>query len=269
MAKRTDDAALVSTNSTQALAPMPPGLPFGPEEWQIMTAEERTQAIAFFREEQRETTEGLDITFPRIPYPTSGASFFEVPSPTGEAQAVKTLEGIVVYKQMKRAYWPLEDAVGKNPPLCSSLDAVVPVESEGRQAITCAACQYSKFGTGKESRGQACKQRLDTFLLLGTDEIPTLLSLPPSALKAFSAYAVQLRKINSALLAVTTILGLTEAQSQGGIAYKALTLKIGRNLTFVEMEKARAIREAFEHQMARRGIAVDEAAGHEDADAAE
>lgn len=251
--------ALANPNGAALSATVPPGLPFEQAEWEALSPQERTEALAFFREEQRETTDGLDITFPRVPYPTSGASFWEVPTATGEPESRKTLEGVVVFKKNSRAWWPLDAAVGNNPPDCSSLDGITPVPSETQQATSCGICSHAKFGSGKDGHGQACKQRLQCFVLLGDEEIPTLISLPPSALKAFSQYAVQLRKMNSALLATTTVFGLTEATSQGGIKYKALTLKTGRLVSFTEMKKARAIRDVFEAQMSRRGVATEEA----------
>jgi hypothetical protein len=254
-------SVIATTSQDQALATVPRGLEemFSAEEWALMPPEERAAAVAFFREEQRETTDGLDITFPRVPYPTSGSSFWEVPTASGEPEARKTLEGIVVYKQPTRAYWPLDAEVSKkNPPTCSSPDGITPLEGEGKQAKTCGICPHARFGTGRDGHGQACKARLQTFVLMGDEEIPTLVSLPPSALKTFSDYAVQLRKANSALLAVTTVFGLTDERSNAGISYKALTLKIGRKLTYAEMVRARKIRELFEAQMAKRGLQVDD-----------
>jgi hypothetical protein len=251
--------ALAPTAAPSALAVVPPGLPFTPEEWGTMTDAEKAGAIAFFREEQAQTTEGLDITFPRVKYPTAGSSFWEVPTPTGDADAVKELEGVVVYKQPVRAYWPLDQEPGKNPPLCSSLDGIVPVEGPGKQAATCGHCPHAQWGTGKDGRGQACKARLNVFLLREGQDIPMLLSLPPTAIRTFSQYAVQLRQARSALVAVTTVFGLTKATSSGGVDYKALTLKIGRKLSYAEMRQAAAIREVFEAQMAKRGIRIEEA----------
>ena len=78
-----------------ALATIPHGLPFSEDEWTALSPTEQEEAIAFFREETAATTEGVPITFSRVKYPTSGASFWEVPSVTGEAEAVKEVEGVV------------------------------------------------------------------------------------------------------------------------------------------------------------------------------
>ena len=252
-------AKKVETLATSDVLPGELAAYFNQEEWAALPTADRVSAIEFLLDEMKTTTEGLEINFPRVKYPTAGASFWEVPTATGDDEAIKELEGCVVFKQPVRAYWPLTQEPGKNPPTCSSLDAITPVDGEGRQAKICAACPHAQWGSGKDGRGQACKKRLNTFLLRDGQDVPTLLSLPPSALRTFGDYAIQLRQSRSALVAVTTVFGLTKATSGGGVEYKALTLKIGRKLRFAEMQQAASIRAMFENQMAKRGIKVDEA----------
>lgn len=235
------------------------------EEWDTMPANDRIECYRFFQEEMAETTSNLKITFPRIKYPTSGTGVFECPSPTGEPDYRPTLTGVVIAKQPVRAYWPINEPIANNPPKCSSPDGIRPTaDSEDQQAAYCDECPQSKFGTGKEGQGQACKQRLNVFMLLdraGIDleEIPTLLSVPPSQLKTFNNFAVQLRKVGSPLLAQCTVFSLVNATSKNGTAYKGLALKLGRKLTYAEMKQARSVSDAFEEQMVKRGFAVDDA----------
>lgn len=251
-----------------ALATMSHGLPFSEEEWGGMSPADQESAVVFFREETAATTEGLQVTFPRAKFPTSGSSFWEIPSVTGEPEAVKEIEGVVVFKQNTRAWWAGADGetsfeITNTAPTCSSLDGVTPVESPTRQAMACAGCPRAAWGTGKEGRGQACKSRLNVFILRPGDEIPTLISLPPTAIKPFGAYAVGLRQKKSALIAVQTLFGLQKAKSSGGTDYTGIKLQMGKPLTFTEMKAARSISDAFESAMAQRGIQVDEAAGEE------
>lgn len=124
-------------------------------------------------------------------------------------------------------------------------------------------CPQAVFGTGKEGQGQACKARLNVFMLMdnkGTlDEIPTLLSVPPSQLKGFSDYAVQVAKAKSSLLGQCTVFSLVDARNKLGTAYKALAIKFGRKLTYPEMKKARELSTVFMDNMVRRGFVVEEA----------
>jgi hypothetical protein len=251
-----------------ALATLPNGLPFEEAEWAAMSETEKQDALAFFREETAATTEGLQVTFPRVKFPTSGSSFFELPSITGEPEAVREIEGTIVFKQNVRAWWMGEDGetsftVTNSPPACASFDGVKPNAGEHRQAENCAGCPRAQWDTGKEGHGQACKARLNVFILRPDEEIPTLISIPPTALKLFSKYAVGLRQKKSALIATTTVFGLQDQTSSGGTAYKGLTLRMGKPLTFADMKAARAVSDAFASAMTQRGIQVDEAAGEE------
>lgn len=261
-------AALVPVASTEAALALPKGLEgaFTPEEWAGMSADDRASALTLWKEESQETTRGVVVTFPRIKYPTSGSSFWEIPTADGEPQAERTIEGIVVFKQPVRAYWPLGAEVSNNPPTCASRDGVVPDDMPGKQAKACAACPHAQWGSGKDGRGQACKARLNTFLLMEGQQIPYLVSLPPTALRTFGDFAVALRQRNVPLIGVTTVFSLTDEKSGGGIAYKGVALKIGRPLPFRETLAAKTMRDTFQEQMARRGITVDEA--HEDEAAA-
>lgn len=230
------------------------------EDWDAMPESERRAAVAFFREEQQETLANLEVSFPRIKFPTSGSAFWEVPTATGDPIVTKEVEGVVIAHQPVRAYWPVGAAVANNPPVCSSPDGVTPVEGPGRQARACLECPHAQFGTGKEGVGQACKNRINAYFLMddkttGLDEIPSFISVPPSQIRAFAAYAVQVRK-DSAFIATTTIFGLTDATSSAGIKFKALTLRKCRKLAYKEMVKSRKIADAFLEQMLKRGYAV-------------
>jgi hypothetical protein len=227
------------------------------DDWDAMPYDERVAAIEFFRAEMETTTEGLSITFPRIKYPTSGAGVFEIPG-AQSPEYVPTITAVVVHKQVVRAYWPVGDPIANNPPTCSSPDGITPLNGPGKQAEQCVSCKHAQFGSGKDDSGQACKQRVNTFLLRDQrgllEEIPTLLSFPPTAIKPLGEFTVQVRKANLTLLSQCTEIGLTDARNKAGIAYKGVTLKLGRKLSYEEMRSARAIATAFASQMQQRGF---------------
>lgn len=236
------------------------------EDWDAMPPEERQPALEFFLAEMQNTTEGLDITFPRIKYPTSGSGVFEIPG-AREPEYAPKIVAVVVHKQVVRAYWPVGDPIANNPPKCSSPDGITPVPGPDQQAKTCAECPQAQFGSGKEGadgqpgKGQACKQRINTFLLRDQDgsleDIPTLLSFPPTAIKPFSDFAVQLRKANLSLLSQRIVIGLQDARNSSGTAYKSVALSLGKKLTYQEMVNARKVADAFRGQMEKRGVVVD------------
>jgi hypothetical protein len=230
-------------------------------DWDAMPIDERVGAIDFFRTEMETTTEGLSITFPRIKYPTSGSGVFESPTATERPEYLPTIEGAIIHKQLVRAFWPVGDPIANNPPKCSSPDGETPLPGPDKQAEHCSTCQWAQFGTGKEQSGQACKQRINVFLLRDAngvlEEIPTLLSVPPSQLKAFSDFAVQVRKAKSTLLSQCTKFSLVDASSRSGVKYKGLALQLGRKLTYPEMVAARTLATSFRDQMEKRGFVAE------------
>ena len=239
------------------------------EDWGAMPIEERVAAIEFFRAEMETTTEGLSITFPRIKYPTSGSGVFESPTAGERPDYLPTISGAIVHKQLVRAWWPIGDPLANNPPKCSSPDGETPMPGPDKQSEHCSTCQHAQFGTGKEGSGQACKQRINVFLLRDVngvlEEIPTLLSVPPSQLKVFSDFAVQIRKAKSTFLSQCTKFSLVDATNRTGVKYKGLQLQADRKLSYPEMQAARTLATTFREQMEKRGFVAEaeaEETGH-------
>jgi hypothetical protein len=249
---------------------------FSDADWTTMAVSDRMEAIAFMQAEQSATTDGLEITFPKIKYPTAQAGVWVVPDASGTPQYRPIIAGVVLFKQPVRAYWPIDKPLSNDPPMCSSPDSHKPDTpgpidpDKGRQANNCAECMRSAFGTGKEGQGQACKARINCFTLMDTnghdprqplalEEIPTLVSVPPSQLRAFSEYAVQVRKSTSgSLLAHTTMFGLKADKNKQGTEFKALVLSTGKKLTYEQMQACRKISDSFEDQFRRRGFVPDD-----------
>jgi hypothetical protein len=163
----------------------------------------------------------------------------------------------------------LNQPIANNPPECFSDDSIKPnPSSPKKQSEFCDRCPNAQFGSGKpgadgaEGRGQACKQRINVFFLRDVggalEDIPTLLSIPPSQLKPFGDFAVQIRKQNLSFLTQCTSFGLKDTKSRDGTAYKALDLKTARKLTYPEMVSARRIASAFSEQMESRGLVPED-----------
>lgn len=262
--------AVIPTQDT-ALAVLPKGLDgaFSAEEWAAMTLAEKSEAMLFFAEEDAATTDGLQVAFPRWKFPTSGATRFVMDIEGDDPPEEKELRGIVVAKIPGRAYYEGKQITKGKPPLCASQDGVKPdiipsPAPAANGATTCAACPLGQWGSGTDekgnpSRGQACKFRIRAFFIRDGLPIPEYISLPPTAAKPFSQYAIQLRQLRTPLIAVETVFGLTKATNSGGTEYQALTLKVGRKLTFAEARAARDMATTFEQHMKRAGIPVDDA----------
>ena len=241
---------------------VPANLPFNQDDWDAMPVDERLAALQFFRAEAQASTKGLAIDFPRIGYPTSGMKFWQITTPQGEVKPEKSLKGVVIFHLPSRVYYPSFETQQGTPPTCVSDDGIVPnrARSQEVQSMTCAECPHSQWNTGKDGRGMACKLRTRVFMLLEGEEIPTLISLPPTAVKPFSQYVVSLLKANipAGLLGVVTELGLHEETNPGGQKYQKLECRAGRPLAYKEMLRADALRNVFKQQMELLGQTVVE-----------
>lgn len=247
---------MLATPATPAaphlLPTVPPGVPLTQDEWDAMPPDERAQALAFLAAETQETMRDITPEFPKITTPTGGMLAWTLPS----GDAVKEFEGVVIWHSKARAYWPLDAPVSNNPPACASFDGRYPASGHGPTgAIQCAACPLGQFGTGREGRGQACKERMLVFTMLEGQTIPTLLSLPPTGIKPFGRYIVSLlnQKPPKPLVGLTTIFGLEKKQGQGP-AYSVVAARAGRPLAWTEIKAAVALREQFKDHMSRRGL---------------
>ena len=160
---------------------------------------------------------------PTVKVPAGGALNWELP--TGES--TKTLEGVLVSYQETRAFWNAEFSGGGSPPDCSSEDAVGGIGlfgkgSEANHTGECDGCPMAKWGSGKDN-GQGCRLITRLFLLQEGSLVPTLVLLPPTGYKAARSYVRDRALLPPhRMTAVLTKIGLTKAQSDGGIAYSTV-----------------------------------------------
>ncbi len=151
----------------------------------------------------------------RVKIPGGGSLMWTIPSIDGETES-KELFGIIAAWADKRSFWAksMDESGGGSPPDCSSEDGEVgfgyPIghpdldESElehrfnndGSEHLSggpfeCMRCPLSQFGSGK-GQAQACKSMKFVFLISPERLLPMLLSVPPSSLRAFRQYMLQL-----------------------------------------------------------------------------
>lgn len=155
---------------------------------------------------------------PRVKLPAGGGTAWELP--TGEAS--KTLDGIIVHRQLTRAYWRDPFGSGEsNAPTCSSTDAVRGVGEPGGD---CASCQFAQFGSGANG-GQACRLITRLYVLPDGSPAPWVVLVPPSSAQAVRRYIVSLLATRGlAYWLVRTRLTLEKAQTPSGITYSVLGL---------------------------------------------
>ncbi len=164
----------------------------------------------------------------RITIPAGGGLAWSVPSLDG-VKPEQFLLGVIVYVQNARAYWKqtFDASGGGNPPDCVSEDAVTGVGDPGGE---CRKCPYAAFGSGRDGRGQACKQIRRLFMLRQDEILPMVVNLPPTSLKNSKDYLLRLASHGVSMSAIVTRIGLAQDKANGITYSKAVFAKVG-NLT--------------------------------------
>lgn len=139
----------------------------------------------------------------RVKVPAGGGTIWTLPSIDGELD-VKEIDGIIIYQELKRAYWQEEYDGSNDPPDCYSDNCLNGLGSPGGDCITCPLAQ---FGSGKNGKSQACGMRRIMFILTADSLLPLVLSLPAGSLKTSKGYMLALtgaqKKINGVITRFT------------------------------------------------------------------
>jgi len=109
------------------------------------------------------------------------AQMFEMPDGSKES----TLDAILLYKHRCNVLFD------ESKILCQSVDAVKPISGRDVQAESCASCPKNAFGSGKGD-GKACVNQIRTYWFIKGYQLPVEMMIPPTSLKAFSAYLTSL-----------------------------------------------------------------------------
>lgn len=176
------------------------------------------EAVEVFRENMAGQGVGMfDLTVIKVP--SQGMTVWEVPTINGSTNP-KFIEGIVLGIQRRRAYWSDPNPSGM-PPDCGSSDMETGVGTPGGE---CAKCPFAQFGSardgsGKERRGQACRENKMVAILLPGDNMPSIIKVPPSSLKAMIQFQTRMPvRFSGAVCRF----GLKKESSADGIPYSEI-----------------------------------------------
>jgi len=170
----------------------------------------------------------------RVKVPAGGGAAWEIPTLTGETDVAKAFEGIIVAWREPRSYWLKgldEGGGGGQPPDCSSDDGE---RGTGTPGGECAECPLAQFGSGKEQRGQACKQMRLLFIVRENALLPIALFAPPTSIANIRKYFLRLASEGKRYSDVVTRFSLGKATSGGGIDYSKVDVNVVRVLTDAE-----------------------------------
>lgn len=196
-----------------------------------------------------------------IKVPSGGGTSWEIPSLDGEV-AVKFIEGVIVHKTTRRAYWPYtmedrpDDADGR--PDCQSNDGVLGIGDPGGE---CAACPFNEWGTDiKGGAGKACKETRQLFVLTKDDLLPLVITIPPTSLANVKAYLLRLLRKQVSPADVVTRIGLERIDS-GRVKFSKVTLATAQGLSPDARARVRAYSAAMMPAMEATPIDRDDIDG--------
>jgi hypothetical protein len=176
----------------------------------------------------------------RVTVPAGGGTVWQVPG-IDKLRNEETIDGIIVQIQPARAYWSNPDNTG-TPPDCASLDMVYGIGMYGRGSAVnpeglCATCPQDEWGSGREGRGKACRERREVYVLRAEDMLPIVVQVPITSLRALEKYAVALaagkadRGRSHRLHSVVTRLALEQATGAGKQKYSVIVPSFVQALT--------------------------------------
>lgn len=200
--------------------------------------------------------EYLDVfSLPRIKVPAGGGLAWELP----DGSVSRELMGIIIHRQLVRAYWAQPFSGGGTPPDCQSPDAVT---GFGNPGGSCARCPFAQWGSatgpsGEAKPGQACRLITRIFLLPPGGMLPIFLPLPPSSHKAARRYVTDLLARGTPYWHVVTRVGLQRVRSREGIEYSQATFQVAGELDAGTIQTVEAYRTSI--LPALRGMPVTEA----------
>ena len=188
----------------------------------------------------KDNMEGIVPRLPQIAIIHRG-QLFEMPDET----KVETFEGIILDHNPANAYWAKDikerDVRLKEPPDCSSLDGVKPVENcKDKQAELCKDCPQNEWGSDpKGGKGKACKNMHRLMILMQDSVLPKRLSLAPSSLgkdKAlFPDFMTRLYDQGLPCAAVVVDFSLLKVENPDGFEYSKVTFAKNRVMESEEL----------------------------------
>lgn len=176
----------------------------------------------------REEFDGFTRYFDSIRFPGEGGLIFEVTGADGEIEAVKEIEGVILYHHPMNSFYRTKYSGVNTAPDCGSFDGKL---GTGNPGGACEECPFNTFGSDEFGIGKACKNKRRIFLLLQGQVFPVMLTVPSASLKDFTAYITRLISKGKRSSSVVTKIGLKKAVSRSGKVFSQAVFTAVRDLT--------------------------------------
>lgn len=197
----------------------------------------------------------------------AGAGTFDILEPGAEekTKGVQEVECIILASHPMNVRWE-HDYSSREPgehPACRSLDAVEGIDADGA-LHDCATCEYNQFGENGERK--ICANKRQLYVMRQGDVLPMLLTLSPSALKAYDNYRIRARlQLKASMYALVTRITLNVKKSEAARAeYSVPVFTPIATLPKAEAQRVEAFARSIVDSARRAGIVADEISADSD-----
>lgn len=134
---------------------------------------------------------------------------------------------------------------------------VGPSASRAPQRYACADCPLAQFGSGKDGRGQACRQNRLLFLLREDSALPAVVKVPPSSLKPVQSFFLKLSGKAVPPWGIVISFGLKKTSGAANIEYAEIVPSPVARLDEASLARIRATVEALKPALLGAQIDAD------------
>jgi hypothetical protein len=133
-------------------------------------------------------TGGLGITPNDLPrYTCSIAGFNSTDHVSGNDITFDEIIAVIIHWQTTHTMFPGEYTGQNTQPQCYSLNGI---QGVGDPGVYCGHCEFNAWGS--KGRGKACRESRDVYVMLPNSKKPNVLQVPPSSIKVFHDFLLNL-----------------------------------------------------------------------------
>ena len=166
-----------------------------------------------------------------------------------DGEAHTSFKGVILYAKAHRVYYQNQPTSGEKPgpPDCSSRDML---EGVGNPGGDCIGCLFNEWGSAEgDSKGKACSERKDLYLLPEANGIPHILDLPPTSLGPLKKYVIKYLSRRQDLWGAVTEFTLDDSGTNPVVVFTK-----GKDLDVFAAAKFKSMREGLLEYLLDAGV---------------
>lgn len=190
-----------------------------------------------------------------------GAGVFKVLEPGADepTNGIQEIDCVILASHAVNVRWGHDYGTRQQGerPVCKSIDGKTGVEDATGEVHDCESCPYNQFS--QDGGRKQCANKRQLYIMREGDLLPVLLTLPPSALKAYDNYRVMARlTLRTPMSALLTRITLKNKVSAQGSEYSSPVFTAIGKLPADESKRLEAWAKEIMQAAQRAGIDADD-----------